>query len=190
MGLDYYLLEYDFVETHKIVINSTPEKIFKAVSDLDLSGSRVMRILFGIRGLYARLNPWREPGDLSHLVLTLKELINETGFIFLEAIDNQEIILGVVGKFWQPSGGILKSIEADKFKDFNKTGYCKASWNFYMEPQRNGTVVVSTETRVLCLGYRAKLPFLFYWTIIRPFSGWTRLIMLKAVKEKAEGLEV
>lgn len=114
MRLNYYLPGYDFSETHNIVIQSTLEKIFRAVVDIDLKGSRVMKILFGIRGFYARLNPWRKQGDLSHPGLNLQELINKNGFIFLDAINNQEIILGVIGKFWQPSGGIIKNFKADK----------------------------------------------------------------------------
>ena len=71
--------------------------------------------------------------------------------------------------------------------DFNQTGYCKLAWNFYIKRNADDTVTLSTETRILCLGQQAKSSFSIYWAVIRPFSGWIRLEMLKLIKEQAEG---
>lgn len=84
---------------------------------------------------------------------------------------------------------MLKDVKAGDFKDFNRNGYCKVVGNFYLQPGSKGALTLSTETRILCLGCRAKLAFLFYWMVIRPFSGWTRLVMLRTVKERAEVLK-
>ena len=54
------------------------------------------------------------------------------GFVTLrEAPD--ELVLGAVGRFWQPSGG-LRRIEAAEFRDFDEPGFAKAAFNFEIEP--------------------------------------------------------
>jgi len=116
-------------------------------------------------------------------------LVNGRTFvpIRLEEIKNQEIILGLVGKFWQPTYGTVLNLRTNDFMNFNQSGYCKVAWNLYMEQNADETITLSTETRILCLGRQAKSSFSKYWTVIIPFSGWIRLEMLKMIKKQAEG---
>lgn len=72
------------------------------------------------------------------------------------------------------------------FISFNETGNSKAAWNLYIERNDDGTITLSTETRILCLGEQAKSSFRFYWAVIKPYSGWIRLEILKLIKEQAE----
>ena len=44
-----------------------------------------------------------------------------------------ELVLGAVGRFWQPSGG-PRRIEAAEFRDFDEPGFAKAAFNFEIEP--------------------------------------------------------
>ncbi len=185
--LNNYLPEYDFTEKHEIVIHSSPDKVFEAIHNLDMSKSKTIKTLLSLRSIYSRLNPGREPKNQSPPRLTIEELIKEGGFFLLEEVENQEVVIGLAGKFWQPSGGMVKLIGANDFISFNQTSYAKSAWNFYIEQNTDDTVTLSTETRILCLGGQAKSSFCLYWTAIRPYSGWIRLEMLKMIKEQAEG---
>lgn len=187
MRLNYYLPKYDFAEKHNIIIKSSPEKVFKAVYNMDMSKSRVIKTLFRIRAIYGLLNPGKKPENQISLGLSIEELVKKSGFIPLEEVRNQEIVMGLVGKFWQPTFGTVQNFKATDFINYNQTGYCKVAWNLHIKQNTNSTVSLSTETRVFCLGRRAKFSFLLYWMVIRPFSGWTRMEMLRMIKEQAEG---
>ena len=62
----------------------------------------------------------------------------------------------------------------------------KIIWNFYFTLLTENETLVSTETRILCLTKKSKFWFSIYWFFIKPFSGITRLEMLRLIKKKAE----
>ena len=49
--------------------------------------------------------------------------------------------------------------------------------------------LLSTETRILCLGPKALKRFRAYWMVIRPFSGIVRKEWLRIAKKMAEANE-
>lgn len=184
MRLDYYLPQYHFVERHSITVDSTPEKVYEAFWQLDMAESKVIKSLLKMRGTYSLLFKGMSNKRPS-LGLSIKDMIN-SGFILLEEVKNKEVVMGFAGRFWQPSGGIVQYASAEEYIRSEKNGYCKSAWNFYIEQGIGDKLRMSTETRILCCGYSAKIPFSLYWTVIRPFSGWIRLEMLKMIKKLAE----
>lgn len=186
MGLDYYLPGYHFSDKHKIIIYAAPEKIYRTVMHLDLKKSKVILALFKIRGAMAVLSPgskWRfRPLSLK---LAVDELIKDH-FQLLEEEENKEIVLGFAGKFWRPSGNIVKFSRPADFIKFNREGFCKSAWNFCIKEDGREGYILETETRVLCLGWRAKIMFGCYWLSIKFFSGLIRVTMLKMTKQQAE----
>ncbi len=185
MRLDYYLPQYHFVERHSVTVDSTPEKVYEAFWQLDMAESKVIKTLLKMRGTYGLIFKGKSNKQLSP-GLTIKVMIN-SGFILLENVKNEEVVMGFAGRFWQPSGDIVRHVSAEDFVRFEKNGYCKSAWNFYIEQGNGGKLRMSTETRNFCYGYGAKIPFSLYWTAIKPFSGWIRLEMLKMIKKQAEG---
>lgn len=184
MRLDNYLPQYHFVERHSINVYSTPEKVYEAFWQLDMAESKVIKALLKIRGAYGLVfkgQSYMQPS----LGVSIKDMIN-SGFILLENVKNEEVVMGFGGRFWQPSGGIVRYASAEDFVRFENNGYCKSAWNFYIEQENSDKLILSTETRNLCYGYGAKIPFFLYWAVIRPFSGWIRLEMLRIIKKLAE----
>ncbi|AGL00130.1 hypothetical protein [Desulfoscipio gibsoniae] len=184
--LNCYLSEYDFDERHNIVIQSSPEKVFEAIYNLDMSKSKVIKPLLSLRSIPYRLSPDRKPEKQEPSGLSIEQLIKNGGFFLLEEIKNQEIVIGLVGKFWHLTADMIQLSNVTNFTNFNQTGYGKVAWNFYIEQNADGTVTLSTETRILCLGEQAKSSFRLYWAVIRPYSGWIRIEMLKMIKEQVE----
>lgn len=186
MRLNYWLPEWDFREKHRIEINSSSEKVFQAGRTLDMGESGVIKALLRLRDIYGHLTIWRKQ-ESSELRFSIEEIVDKTDFILLEEVRNKEIVLGLVGKFWEPSGGGVRGLTAGDYIGFNETGFCKVAFNFHIEENAYGPVTLSTETRVLCLGWKAKLLFGLYWAVIRLFSGWIRIEMLRMIKRQAEG---
>ena len=109
----------------------------------------------------------------------------ESRFALLGERPNRELVLGLVGRFWATSGD-LQRLDAGEFRDFGRPGYAKAAWNFSVEEQHDGTTLLTTETRVLCLDTASRRRFRLYWTLIGPFSGLIRKDILRSIKRQAE----
>jgi hypothetical protein len=181
LKIDDYMPNYQFSEFHKINIEVPPEIVYQITCRLDLRRSFPIKLLFWLRGFYGRARPI---GSSDGLELTLKDLTEKAGFILLEQIPDKEMVLGRVGRFWMPSGGIV-TMPADRVKDFNKNGFAKAICNFCVQKGEGGGTVLSTETRIQTYGNVAKMLFGMYWLIVRPFSGSIRILMLKEINRQS-----
>ena len=105
--------------------------------------------------------------------------------MILSEVLNEEIVIGIAGRFWRPDGGRCKELTAKDFAGFCRSGFAKAAWNFKLRADSTGSTVLSTETRVKCFG-AAFWKFRLYWALVGPFSGLIRKAILKQVKTEAE----
>jgi hypothetical protein len=183
--IDAFLPAYDVAERHQMRVRARIEQVYAAVRRLDLGGSGVVRMLFWFRELpafFLRPSNWGAAGRLG---LTLDVLL-DSGFVLLGERPNEELVLGLVGRFWTPSGDIQR-LTLKEFRNFQRPGYAKAVWNFSLSGQAGGTTLLTTETRVLCLDATSRKRFLAYWSFVGPFSGLIRRRILRSIKRQAEG---
>jgi hypothetical protein len=185
MLIDEALPAFDDFERHEIEVGAAPARVYLAVRRLDLSASVPVRALFLVRGLPALLS--RLPLPVRGLGLSLDDLL-ASGFVLLAERPDVEIVLGLVGRFWTPTGGIRRVTPAE-FASFAEPGYAKVAWSFAIEPLASERVRLTTETRIRCLDQASRRKFHLYWLFIRPFSGIVRREMLRAVKRAAESGE-
>lgn len=170
MLIDDFMPRFDFNETHDIKIRATAENVFRALNEVDLCESAIVRWLFRLRGM---------PTEN----MTLREL-RRLRFETLGENKNQELLLGLAGRFWTLTGNLQK-INSNNFREFNEKGFAKAVWNFWLD-EAQGETRLTTETRIKCMDAESRKSFGFYWTFIQPFSGLIRKEMLKLIKQKAE----
>ena len=167
---DKYLPSFHFSEKHSLVIHSSPAKIFPFVQSLDVGGSSIIRMLFWLRGIPASM-------------MSLNGLAKGK-FIILEELPTEELIIGLIGRFWKPSGD-LQHFDPAEFTSLNPPGCAKASWSFQLIPYKDSTLL-ETETRIYCTTESSRKDFSKYWFVVKPFSGLIRKEMLKSIKQKAE----
>jgi hypothetical protein len=182
MLIDDFLPAYDENEYHQVEIDAPPERAYQALLNLNLSDSKLVRLLLALRGMPALLRKGAAPGE--ETCFNLQGLL-QSGFVMLAGAPEKELVLGLVGQFWKPSGNILK-ISAEDFPGFEKAGFAKAVWNFAVDEKSPKHTRLSTETRILCLDPSSRRRFRLYWRLIRPFSGFIRLEMLRAIRREAE----
>jgi hypothetical protein len=177
MLIDSFAPNPDEVEVHSIAIDASPEAVHRAIWTADLGGSLIIKLLLGMRALPELLlhGGRKLPRDRR---VSLQTIIN-SGFGLL-ADEPEEIVLGVTGKFWRPSGNLL-SFDRDSFAGTIPFGLARAIWNFTIKQDGSGTIL-STETRVTCGDPVSRRRFRVYWFFVRPFSGLIRLVMLREVK--------
>ncbi len=106
-------------------------------------------------------------------------------FARLEEIENEELLLGIVGRFWTLNGD-LQEIDAKRFVQFDRPGYARAAWSFSLKEQAPRRTLLQTRTRIQCTDYHSTRRFKMYWRIVGPFSGLIRKEMLRIIKQNAE----
>lgn len=174
MLIDAFLPDYDYSEKHETCVRASAADVYAAVNSVNFAESWVTWGLLSLRGL----------GWSSGRTLTLRDIAKD-GFAILGETPDEEITLGLAGKFWTLTG-CLQNVNAENFREFRARGYAKAAWNFSLTETGAGEIRLGTETRVQCLDEASLASFSFYWRFIQPFSGWIRQEMLRLIKQKAE----
>jgi hypothetical protein len=179
--LDHWLPTYDVVERHSTRVRAPAERVWRVARELDFGRSPLIRTLFLLRSL---------PGLLTRgctapaLGATLPGLLR-SGFVLLGEREGEEMVLGLVGRFWTARGGVER-VTPGEFQAWDRPGYARAAWSFSLSADADGAVRLSTETRVLCTDAGSRRRFLRYWRLVGPFSGLIRMEMLRAVRKAAE----
>ena len=178
MLIDSFAPNPDAFEIHSIAIDASPETVYGALWTTDVGGSLIIKLLMGLRSLPELVlrRGCLPPRDRK---ITLQTVI-DSGFGIL-ANEPEEIVLGVTGKFWRPTGNLLP-FDRDSFASAVRPGLARAVWNFSIKESSAGQTILSTETRVTCGDHDSRRKFRDYWFFVRPFSGLIRRIMLRAVK--------
>ena len=177
--LDSFLPAYDTREYHDMPVASSPRQAYAAMRAMNLARSPIVLALLAIRGIPHFLTGKAAPSR----VITIDSLL-ELGFVIL-AEDDSEIVLGTVGRFWRLDSG-LHRVAAVEFAGFDEPGYANAVMNFKVHEEPSGSVLISTETRVVGTDEDARRKFLRYWRLIGPFSAFIRTRLLNAIKRDAE----
>jgi hypothetical protein len=188
--LDEWMGESHWAERHSVWIGARPAVVFEAVQTTDLAGPWAVRALMALRAVPAVLSDpkgaWRRRRE-SRGPVTLRRVMGHD-FARLAEEPGRELVLGLVGRFWTPTGSLVPT-DAARFRQPLPPGLAQAAWNFAVEPEARddhpGTRL-TTETRVRCADEATRRNFARYWRVVRPFSGFIRMRMLGAIRREAE----
>ena len=176
--IDEFLPDHDFSASYEIRIKAPASVVYESLLRSDFSELSLVRLLMTVR-TGKRLPRNRLPGDL-------RQRLQGTGFAILSEVPDDEIVIGIAGKFWRPDGGRCLDLTANDVVGFDRAGYAKAAWNVKVRAESPEETVLSTETRIKCFGRAALWKFRLYWSLVGPFSGLIRKAILKQVKTEAE----
>jgi hypothetical protein len=180
---------WDVRERHHVRVAASPEATYAALHTTDLASSPLARALLMLRALPGALRQ----GAAGVAALRASERrpvtladVEARGFRLLEERPPHELVIGLEGQFWRPTGNICTPAP-DAFRERGPTpGTARAAWDFTVRAAADGTTALATETRVQCADAATRRRFLPYWYLIRPGSGLIRLAMLRAVRDAAE----
>ena len=186
MLLDNFLPDYEFSEVHTITVNASPERVFGALRELTTADlSPLIYLMLALRGLPARLLGKRTSMSLTHGPFL--ERLHKGGFIPLAEEPGREIVFGLVGQFWTPTGGLEPGIsDAATFLKFDHPAFARAATNLVVCVDERGGTRCTTETRVHAPEPATRRKLALYWRIILPGSALIRMLWLRAIKRKAE----
>jgi len=180
--IDKVLPDHDFRAEYEVRINAPVQVVYGCLLRSDFSDVWLVRFLMSLRS-----GKWLARNRIS---CDLLQRLKGTGFIVLAEVPNEELVIGVAGRFWWPDGGRCMDLAVDNFTGFSRSGFAKAAWNFELLADSPESTVLSTETRIKCFGPAALWKFRLYWSFVGPFSGLMRKAMLKRVKTQAESIVV
>lgn len=175
-AIDEWLPQYQVSASYSLLVHASDEKTFAALKHANFSDLPIVRGLMRMRGY--RIVGSRVPKSKARDGV-------RGSFLDLAEVPKREVVLGIVGRFWRPDGGIVRGLTSAEFADFQRDGYAKAVWNFLLAPVDGGTQL-STETRVQTFGRAATVKFRTYWLFVGPFSGVIRKTMLREAQRIAE----
>jgi hypothetical protein len=182
MYLDEVLPRYDVAEFHATWVDASPVRIYEAVKQVTPAEIPSFVVLMTLRALPGRLTK-KTPAIARHHSLLAQALMS--GFVLLGEKADEEIVLGIAGQFWKPTGAVVHLADEAEFAAFNPPGHVKAAMNFHIA-EEDDSCRVTTTTRVLATDRAALRKFRPYWLIVRPGSGAIRRGWLRAIKRRAE----
>lgn len=189
MLLDEVLPSWHFSSgRHAVTIEASPEAVEAAIAALRPTDIPLLRELFWLRTLPARLTG-REAGYfLYDDTPMLDQAARLLGFVTLAEQPRQELVFGAVGRWWLPLGAEFWPLEdREAFTAFDLPGYAKTAANLRLEGGgRPGTTRLTHETRTYATDPAARRRFGRYWTLILPGVVLLRKMWLRALKRKAE----
>lgn len=179
--IDRFLPVWDAGERHEIDVPADGEAVFRAAKAVTPAEVPLMVSLFALRALPGRLVGKHGLEPAGNLPI-LQGMIRG-GFSVLGEVEGEEIVLGVVGKFWQLTPSILPMDDVAAFEQAEGGGYAKAALNFLVVPAGRGCTL-RTETRVSLPDPASRRRFLLYWAAIRPGSALICRAWLRAARRR------
>lgn len=178
---------YDEASKHSITIDAPAGVVWNAILETDFTSHPLTGSLLALRALPGLVaSPRTGIARLRQLFRSDRRGASSVlghAFALLEAREPDELVLGLTGRFWTLTGGLVET-DAATFRDPVPEGLARAAWGFAVSDEGPRTRL-RTETRVLCGGEAARRSFRRYWAIIRPFSGLIRILILGQVRRQA-----
>ncbi len=195
--LDEFLPEFDVSDTVAVRVRAEAGAVWAALLETDLIELGRRKPLIGVLGgaralpeLAVRLlHGERLPGAPERMRLRdLPELPMESGgWLALGERPEDEIALGLVGRFWKPVIEYAE-VEAGAFRAFAEPDWAKTVYALAVRPLGDGAVLLSGTMRTLGTDDAARRKFDRYWTL-GVGSGAHVLVrgLLEAARDEAEG---
>jgi len=169
MLIDKYLKDFDFRKYHSRDIRAGAQDVHAAIETADFYQSKVIRLLFALRGL---------PDDMFS-----PEGFSKVGIMELEKKEGQESVLGAI---FNPIGFRPVWVTPEEYRKFEGKGYVKVAMNLLVTGIDDNCSLLSSETRVRCTSLRARVAFTPYWLLMNRSIGLVRTMMLRRIQQEAE----
>lgn len=183
--IEAFLPEHEYAERHASTIRAAPEDVDRALREVCLADMPAARALVVLRFLPRRLaggSP-AAPHDVQKPFL---DQVRKTAVV-LEDVPGEGLTLGLTGQFWRLRGEAEKGpADMAGFLAYDCSDSCKAVMDFRVAQLGDGRSRLATETRVHVTGRQGRKAFRRYWRVVKPFSGLTRILMLRATQRRAE----
>jgi hypothetical protein len=193
-----FLPVYDVSDAVATVAESDPVATWEALVDVDLLKLGREAPMVGVLGALRVL-----PELVGHLLhgerpakppesMRLRDLpsipMSEGGWVLLGELPDEEIALGLVGKFWRPVIEFARIASAEEFRGFDEPGFAKTVYALSVRELEPNRTLLSGVMRTATTDDHARRWFRRYWTF-GVGSGAHILVgsLLDSARRAAEG---
>jgi hypothetical protein len=196
---DDLLPVYDVSDEVATVVAAEPSAVWRALLDADLLAVGRRAPLAAILGALRML-----PEVVSRIVhgerppsapeaMRLRDMaklpVADGGWVLLAERPDEEIVLGLVGRFWRPVIEFAE-VTAEGFTEFAEPGYAKTIYDLRIRSLGAGQTLLSGLMRTATTDERARRWFRRYWTFgVGPGAHVLVSALLEMVREDAESAE-
>jgi hypothetical protein len=169
------LLEIDHVE-----LAAPPERVWPSIRHDNLARSALIRALFALRSLPERLR-----GKSGDAVLRIDDLVSSEarpGFQVLAEDPGREVVVGAIGKVWQPEIPFVHVEGAAAYAAFDALGFVKVAWALRVLPWGETGSRVEIEVRVDATDDESWRKFERYFRVIGLGSHFIRRTLLASLE--------
>jgi hypothetical protein len=181
--LDRFLPDPEVDERHETRVAAAAAPTLEIAKRLQLQRSPLVRLIFGLRELPARLRgiavPRQAPG-----------LVEETlgiGWGVLLDVEDEIFIAGAVTQPWMADVE-FRALPAEEFAAFDEPGYAKIVWSLEVEARSDRESIFRTRTRVKTTDPVARRLFRRYWAALSPGILLIRYEALRLLRREATRL--
>lgn len=182
--LDRFMPSWEVAERHAVEIDAPADATWDAARRLDLNRSPLIRAIFALRSVPARLRGFVPEPEARSLLEETQAL----GWRVLAETPGRAVVLGAVARAWEADVE-FRGLAPDEFIAFDEPGYVKIAWTLEAEPLGPGRSRFVTRTRVTTTDAAARERFRRYWAVVSPGVRLIRRASLPLVKRDAEALQ-
>jgi hypothetical protein len=168
------LLEIDHVE-----LGAPPERVWQLLRHENLARSPLIHALFALRGLPERLRGKRVDPEIRIDDLASSEA--RRGFQVLMEEPGREVVVGAIGKVWEPEIPFVHVNDARAYAAFDEPGFVKVAWAVRVLPWGESGSRVEVEVRVDATDDASWPKFKRYFRLIGPGSHFIRRTLLASL---------
>lgn len=183
MRLNRFLPRCHFYEHHQTVVRAPLERVREALDAVELHDIAALQSLARIRSVVMGHGSGEQP-EVPRIRMMEAFSGGVAGFFALDQSETERVF-GLAGQPWNNAAQPLPDAQ-ESFAEWCAPGSIKAAFNFKAADQRDGTTLLTTETRVLACDDSARRTMGMYWRLIYPGSGLIRVGLLDAVRRRAE----
>jgi len=177
-----FMPDYSLRQLDRVAVAAGPERAYETVRRIDIQRLAFARALFGLRTLpqrvLAALGGRAERRGISSRIEDITR--PGSGFLLLGEEPGHEVVVGSVGKFWQPSIEFV-TLTPETFRTFSWTGFGKVAWCLRVERREGGGAWIAVELRVGATDAASLSRFRRYWLLVGWFSRAIRRGLLRTV---------
>jgi hypothetical protein len=181
--LDSFIPDPEVDEEHETRVAAPAAFALKAAKQIDLQRSPLVRLIFGVRMLPARLRGravrWEGMG--------LVEQMLGIGWGVLIDTPEELIVAGAVTRPWATEVK-FRALAPKDFVRFDEPGYVKIIWTLEAEALSEHESVARTRTRVKTTDASARKRFRRYWALLSPGILLIRHELLRLVRQEVRRL--
>ncbi|QQS33619.1 MAG: hypothetical protein IPM50_03275 [Acidobacteriota bacterium] len=178
--LDRFIPQFDVRERFERELHAPADVVMRTAKEFDLQSIGLIRLIIKVRKFILRGSP-----DPPRRPVGLFEESLEMGWGLLDEVPDREIVCGAHCQPWT-GDVVFTPIPPEGFFSFDRPDQVKIAWTLEAEPLSSDRTLFIHEVRAVATDESARQKFRKYWRWARFGITAIRLLLLPAIKKKAE----